>query len=317
MKYDYTNNMVRRSRLIIPANVPKYLEKACLRNADALVLDLEDSVPVAEKIAARAFIKEWVPVVGQGGSDVLIRVNNTEMLLKDDIEAAVMPGVAGIVVPKVEGVGEIQAIERIIARQEREKELAEGQIKISVLIESCKGYLNMNEIVQASDRIDSLTIGNEDFLREAGMVETVETFQALLVPRMQLVLTARAYQKVPMGLIGSLANYSDANAFEHSVVLAYKHGYLGASCINPRNVETLNRCFSPSAEELEQAGRLIAALDAAIANGRASTVFGGKMIDYVHAEKAKQVIERSNTIKKFELKKKLAREAVEKRTTFR
>ena len=73
----------------------------------------------------------------------------------------------------------------------------------------------------------------------------------------------------------------------------------------------MNRCFSPGAEELERAGRLIAALDAAIANGRASTVFEGKMIDYVHAEKAKQVIERSNTIKKFELKKKLAREAVE------
>ena len=311
MGFDYTKNMVRRSRLIMPANTPKFLEKAYLRNADAVVLDLEDSVPLSEKLAARTVIKDWIPVVGKGGSDVLVRINNTEELLKGDIAAAVWPGVAGIVVPKVEGAKEVQTIEQIIVEQERKKEIAEGQIKISVLIESCKGYLNMNEIAQASDRIDSLTIGNEDFLRDAGMVETEETFHALLVPRTQLVLTARAHQKVPMGLIGSLANYSDANAFEKSVTLAYKHGYLGASCINPRNVETLNQYFSPSREEIERAERIIAAFDAAVTVGRASTTFEGKMIDYVHYETAKQVIARYELIKTFELKKKLAREAVE------
>lgn len=311
MGFDYTKNIVRRSRLIMPANTPKFLEKAYVRNADAVVLDLEDSVPLSEKLATRAFIKKWIPEVGKGGSDVLVRVNNTEELLKGDIQAAVWPGVEGIIIPKVENAEEVQNIERMIAEQERQRDIPEGRIKMSILIESCQGYMNMNEIAQASDRIDSLTIGNEDFLREAGMVETEDTYHALLVPRVQLVLTARANHKVPMGLIGSLANYGDDNAFERSVSLAYKHGYLGASCINPRNVETLNKCFSPGLVEIERSKQVIAALDAALAVGRASTTFEGKMIDYVHYERAKQVIERHEIIEKFELKKKIARQAVE------
>lgn len=309
MSVDYTKSMVRRSRLIMPANTPKFLEKAYLRNADAVVLDLEDSIPLAEKLSTRALIKGWIPEVGKGGSDVLIRVNNTQELLKGDVEAAIWPGVAGIIIPKVESAAQVQAIERIIAELESKRDIPAGQINMSILIESCKGYLNMSEIAGACDRIDSLTIGNEDFLREAGMVETDETYHALLVPRVQLVLTARAYQKMPMGLIGSLANYGDDNAFERSVSLAYKHGYLGASCINPRNIETLNTCFSPRPEEVEHSKRIITALDAALAIGRASTTFEGKMIDYVHYEHAKQVIERQDLIKHFELKKKLARKA--------
>lgn len=309
MSVDYTQSMVRRSRLIMPANMPKFLKKAYLRNADAVVLDLEDSIPLAEKLSTRALIKGWIPEVGKGGSDVLVRVNNTQELLKEDIEVAVWPGVAGIIIPKVEAAAEVQAIEQIIAELELRRGIPEGQIKMSILIESCKGYLNMSELAGACDRIDSLTIGNEDFLREAGMVETEDTYQALLVPRVQVVLTARAYQKMPMGLIGSLANYDDDNAFERSVSLAYKHGYVGASCINPRNVETLNRCFSPGPEEIERSERIIAALDAALAVGRASTTFEGKMIDYVHYERSKQVIGRQEIIQRFELKKKLAREA--------
>jgi citrate lyase subunit beta / citryl-CoA lyase len=311
MKFDYTRNMVRRSRLIMPANAPKFVEKAYLRNADAVVLDLEDSVPQSDKIATRKIIKDLIPGVSKGGSDVLIRVNNTPELLKDDIEASVWAGVAGIVLPKVEAVAEIHAIDRLIAKLERKRGIPGGQIKISVLIESGKGYVQMNEIAQASERIDSLTLGNEDFLREAGMVETEETYHALLVPRMQLMLTARAHGKAPLGLIGSLANYSDANAFEKSAFLAYKHGYVGASCIHPGNVEALNKCFTPAAEEIERSKKIIAAMEVALAAGRAAASFEGKMIDYVHLERAKQVIARSTRIEEFEKKKKKARDAVE------
>ncbi|MDF2501273.1 MAG: citrate lyase beta subunit [Anaerosporomusa subterranea] len=310
MTVNYTKDTVRRSRLIMPANAPKFVEKAYLRNADAVVLDLEDSIPQAEKLATRALIKELIPVVGKGGSDVFIRVNNTAELLIGDIEAAIWPGVEGIIVPKVESAGEVQAIEQQIAELEQKRGIPAGQIKISVLIESCKGYVNLNEIAQASERIDTVTIGNEDFLRETGMVETEDTYHALLVPRMQLMLTARAHGKAPLGLIGSLANYGDTDAFEKSAVLAYKHGYTGASCIHPGNVEILNKAFSPNPAEIERSKQVMAAFEAALAIGRASTTFEGKMIDYVHYDRAKQVFARHAMIENFELKKKTAREAV-------
>lgn len=308
MACNYTQDIVRRSRLIMPANAPKFVEKAYLRNADAIVLDLEDSIPQTEKLTARSLIKDLVPVVGKGGSDVFVRINNTAALLEGDIAAAVWPGVAGIIIPKVESAADIRCIERQVAELERQRGIP-AQVKLSVLIESCKGYLRLEEIAAVSERIDTLTLGNEDFLWEAGIKETPATQAALLTPRIQLVLTARAYGKAPLGLIGSLANYSDTDAFFASAVLAYQHGFTGASCIHPDNVEALNRAFSPATAELEQATQVIAAFEAALAAGRASTKLSGKMIDYVHYEKAKQLIERQQKIDAFELKKKTARTA--------
>ncbi|SFL36305.1 HpcH/HpaI aldolase/citrate lyase family protein [Pelosinus propionicus] len=310
MEFNYTKNTVRRSRLIMPANAPKFVERAYLRNADAIVLDLEDSVPNSEKVATRALIKDLIPVVGKGGSDVFVRVNNVKELLKDDIEASVWPGVEGIYLPKVESTAEVHGIEKLIAELEKKRGIPVGQIKISVLIESAKGYVNLNEIAKASERIDTLSIGNEDFLRDVGMVECADTYHALLVPRTQLVLIARAHCKMPMGLIGSLANYSDPNAFEQSAALAYKHGYLGASCIHPGNVEVLNKCFTPGIQEVEHAKKVMAAFDEAVAAGRASATFEGKMIDYVHYEKAKTLLDRYAVVEAFEQKKQKARELV-------
>ncbi|NMC32735.1 MAG: CoA ester lyase [Veillonellaceae bacterium] len=309
MGVNYTIAQVRRSRLIMPANSAKFVEKAWQRNADAIVLDLEDSVPIAEKAATRRQIREQVAMAGKGGSDVLVRVNNDRRWLWDDVEAAVWPEVVGIVLPKVESGVELLQVEQQIARLESERGIPTGQIKISVLIESCLGFLRMDEIAGSSERIDSLTLGNEDFLRDAGIQDCADTFQALLQPRMQLLFTARAHAKTPMGLLGSLAHYNDAEAFAKSAELAYKHGFLGASCIHPGNVEILNRAFSPSTAENETAGRIIEAFEAAVAQGRASTTFEGKMIDYVHYERAKKLFQRAAAIQAFELKKRQARQS--------
>ena len=310
MGVNYTIEQVRRSRLIMPANSAKFVEKAWQRNADAIVLDLEDSVPITEKAATRQRIKEQVALAGKGGSDVLVRVNNDSRWLRDDVEAAVWPEVVGIVLPKVESGVELRQVEQQIARLESERGIPTGQIKISVLIESCLGFLRMDEIAGSSERIDSLTLGNEDFLRDAGIQDCADTFQALLQPRMQLLFTARAHGKTPMGLIGSLAHYNDADAFAKSAELAYKHGFLGASCIHSGNVEILNRAFSPTPAETETAGRIIEAFEAAVAQGRASTTFEGKMIDYVHYERAQKLFQRAAAIQAFELKKRQARQSL-------
>ena len=116
MDVNYTIEQVRRSRLIMPANSAKFVEKAWQRNADAIVLDLEDSVPITEKAATRQRIKEQVALAGKGGSDVLVRVNNDSRWLRDDVEAAVWPEVVGIVLPKVESGVELRQVEQQIAR---------------------------------------------------------------------------------------------------------------------------------------------------------------------------------------------------------
>lgn len=310
MAFNYVQNVIRRSRLIMPANQIKFAEKAYLRNADAIVLDLEDSVPLSEKLATRAMIKGLIPVVAKGGSDVFIRVNHTEDLLIGDIEAAVWPGVTGILFPKAETGEQVRAIDDLLTGLEETRGLPNGQLKIGILIETVKGYLNAKEIVQASERIDSVTLGAEDFSLDSGIEQSEATYHGLVQPRIQLMFVARAYGKLPLGLMGSLANFSDSSGYEKNALLAYKHGFLGASCIHPDNVEILNTSFSPTLEQIDHSKRVIDTLESVLAEGRASAKLDGKMIDYVHYEKAKQILERNAKIKEFELRKKIAREAV-------
>ncbi len=310
MEYDYVHNLIRRSRLIMPANEKKYVEKAHLRNADAVALDLEDSVPVSEKVATRAVLKDAIPLVGRCGSDVLVRVNNTEELLRGDVEAAVWPGLRGIFFPKVETGRQVQDLDRLLTELEQKRGIPHGQVKISVIAETLTGYLNVREIASASEHIDSLSLGTEDFATNTGMELSEATYHGWLIPRMEIVFVARAYNKLPLNLVGSMAAFNDNVAFEKLAVLSYKHGFLGSSCIHPGNVEILNRCFSPTPEEIEYARKVIDTFERSVAAGRASAALEGRMIDYAHYEKAKNVLDRSTKIAALEEKKRMARKAL-------
>jgi citrate lyase subunit beta/citryl-CoA lyase len=310
MEIDHAEQLIRRSRLIMPANERKYVEKAHLRNADAVVLDLEDSVPVSEKVATRAVLKEAIPLAGKSGSDVLVRVNNTSELLKGDVEASVWPGLDGIFFPKVETGEQVQDLDRLLTELEQKRGIPPGKVKISIIAETLKGYLNMEETVQASDRIDCLSLGTEDFATNTGMELSEATYHGWLVPRMQIVFVARAYGKLPLNLVGSMAGFGDTTGFEKLAILSYKHGFLGSSCIHPGNVEILNRCFSPTSEAIEHSRKLIDAFERSLAAGRASAAHEGKMIDYPHYEKAKQILARSAKIEALEAKKNRARMAL-------
>jgi citrate lyase subunit beta/citryl-CoA lyase len=309
MGVDYAQNLIRRSRLIMPANERKYVEKAHMRNADAVVLDLEDSVPVSEKVATRAVLKEAIPLAGRGGSDVLVRVNHTDELLKGDVEASVWPGLDGIFLPKVETGEQVRTLDRLLTDLEQKRSIPRGHVKISVIAETLKGYLNVEEIARSCERIDSLSLGTEDFATNTGMELSEATYHGWLIPRMQIVFVARAYNQLPLGLVGSMAAFDDTIGFEKLAVLSYKHGFLGSSCIHPGNVEILNRCFTPAHEAIEYSRKLIEAFEKSLAAGRASAALEGRMIDYPHYEKAKQILARSAKIEALEQKKKAARKA--------
>lgn len=308
MGFNYAQHLIRRSRLIMPANERKYVEKAHSRNADAVVLDLEDSVPVSEKVATRNVLKEAIQQVGKGGSDVLVRVNHTDELLRGDVEASVWPGLDGIFFPKVETGAQVRALDRLLAELEPKRGIPNGHVKISVIVETLKGYLDVQEITGASERIDSLSLGTEDFATNTGIELSEATYHGWLIPRMQIVFVARAYDKLPLNLLGSMAGFNDTVGFEKMAALSYKHGFLGSSCIHPGNVEILNRCFSPAPDAVEYSRKLIDAFERSLATGRASAALDGKMIDYPHYEKAKQILARSGKIAVLEQKKKMARE---------
>ena len=296
-----SNDLIRRSTLIIPVNKQKFIDKAWLRRADAIQLDLEDSIPENEKDSARKLIKKSIKNVGRGGSSVLVRINSEERHLEADLQASIWNGLHAIVIPKVETVTQVKNVENTITIMEKERNIEVGSIKIGILIETAKGFNNMRELTTCSERIESVNLGTEDFLLdiEAELISGDELFY----PKFQTVINAKAAKIQPIGLLNSMINFRDLEGLKKNAKRSYKLGFKGASCIHPSQVEVLNNFFMPSPEEVSYAQQVIKVYEKAQEEGSSATKLDGKMIDTPIAEKAYRVMKRKEAIDCFEMEK--------------
>jgi citrate lyase subunit beta/citryl-CoA lyase len=297
--------IVRRSVLIVPANVPRFVERAHLRGADAVMLDLEDSIPAGEKEAARLRLAEAARAVGRGGADVLVRVNKPFELLIDDLDAAVVPGVGAIGLPKAESGREVAVVDALLRERELRLALPPGGIGLAVTVESAVGLGRLDEILGASERIQSVDLGVEDLSRDLEIEPTPEG-RELLLARQMIVLAARRAGVEPLGLATTLANFGDVEALRASATQAREMGFRGASCIHPSQVAHLNELFSPAPEAVEKARRILEAYDEAVAAGRASAGLDGQMIDVPVAERARRLLGRAEAVAERERRKHAA-----------
>ncbi len=300
--------IVRRSNLIMPANRPAFVEKSWSRGADSITLDLEDSVASAEKLSARENIRQSIQVAGKGGSDVIVRVNNDPELLAGDIDASVYPGLNGIMLPKVESAQQIEWVEKRIAALEKERDLEAGSVLVNVVIESARGFVHLEEIMAACTRVESLWLGTEDFTNDLGMKD-VEP-EALLYPKLRVLIMAVAHGITPRGMLGSIANYKDLDLFFESARKSYQFGYKGCSCIHPSQVSVLNRAFAPEKEDVEQAQAVVNAYLDSVQRGIGATKLNGKMIDLPIYERYQKILEFQKAIEEKEAKKARCMSAV-------
>ena len=160
---------VWRSLLYVPANVERYLAKAHERGADGIILDLEDSVPLAEKASARAGVQAAAERVGRAGADVLVRVNQPLRLAVRDIEASVSPAVDALVLPKVAGPDHVRLLDEMVSDLEAERGMAAGATAFLAMVETPEAFFQIGEIAKASARIAAITIGAEDLASSLGM----------------------------------------------------------------------------------------------------------------------------------------------------
>ncbi len=296
------NIKIRRSSLILPVNVPRFVEKAYLRGADAIVLDLEDSVPLKEKDNARQRIKPSLPLAARGGADVFVRVNKEPSLLKEDLQASIYPGLDGFIFPKTESAEEVLGLVAEIERLERERGLSVGKIELALLVESPRGLLKLEEIATASCRVRSISIGPEDFCLELGVEPSAEGSE-LYYAMSKLVVVCKANGISPMGIMGSIGDFRDLKGFEQAARRARQIGCEGASCIHPDQVEILNRIFSPDPAKVAYARRVVEAFEKGIEQGTASVNVDGKMVDIPVYHRAKLILERAEAIAELERKK--------------
>jgi len=288
---------VWRSLLYVPAHVLRFVEKAHLRGADCIQLDLEDSVPPAEKAAARAAVATAAPKVRRGGADVLVRINAPLSLAVPDIEAAVCPGVDGLILTKVRGPDHVRLLDELVSEREQKSGLPDGQLWLYLLVETPEALPHAAAIAAASPRAVAMSLGAEDFATAIGAEPTEE---ALLVAKQMLLHAARAAGVMPLGLVGTLAGFADPSAFHAMAVRSRRVGFEGASCINPVQVPPLNAAFTPGDDEVAYASRVIAVDAEARAQGRGAVALDGKMVDVPVVRRAQRLLARHHAIRRRE-----------------
>ena len=280
---------VWRSCLYVPAHVGRFVEKAHTRGADCIQLDLEDAVPPGEKAAARRAIPAAAAMVRQAGADVLVRINAPLSMAVEDVRAAVVPGVDGIIVTKARGADHVALLDELVSECEVAAGLEVGRLWFQVLVEAPEALAKAEAIARASPRVVALGLGAEDF---ATAIESEPSEEALAVARSITLYAARAAGVMPLGLTGTLAGFGDIAAFEAMAMRSRRLGFAGAACINPAQVAPLNRAFTPSPAEVDHARRVIEVDAAARAEGRGAVALDGKMVDVPVVRRAEALLAR-------------------------
>ncbi len=286
---------VWRSILYVPGNVPKFIDKAHERGADCILVDLEDSVTVAEKPTARAMLPETMKKVVRGGADVAVRINRPMRLAIPDIEAAVRPGLSALFITKTEGVQHLRLLDEAVSELERERGMPVGSVGFGAMIEHPRALAELDDIAERAPRVIAMMLGGEDFALETGSVPSDESLE---LPKRLVAFAAQAHGVAMIGILGTVADYSDPTAYKQSAERARRFGFSGGTCVHPGLVQALNEAFTPSADEVAYARKLIAADEKAAAEGRGSFTVDGKMIDIPVIDRARRLIARYDAIER-------------------
>lgn len=284
-----------RSMMFVPVNVEKFVEGAHTRGADVLILDLEDSILPKDKAHARTLVRAAAPRVARSGADVLVRVNRPWRLCLPDLEAIVDRGVHGIMLPKTESPEHVHMVCEVLDELEAERGLPAGHTRIVAMIETATAFFRMKDIGAADPRVVALTLGSEDFALAVGMVPEAE---GLFMPKQSLVLAAAAAGVLPLGFIGTVADYKDLEAFRATARRSRRIGFTGASVIHPSQIPILNEEFRPSADEVARAQRVVDAFAKAEQGNAGAIEVDGKMVDLPVVERARRTLARHQALEK-------------------
>lgn len=283
-----------RTLLSVPAIRQNMIEKARSLPADVLVLDLEDSVPAAEKAKARAIVADSIAGLALKGQKVFVRINSIPSGYgQQDLEAVIIDGIDGINQPKPDSGDEVRQVEAIIERLEMERGIKQGHIKLIPWIETAKGLLNAFDIASASPRVVGVAFGAEDLTLDTGMERTEEGSE-LLIPRTMVVIAAKAADVIAIDT--AYNNFRDEEGLIKEARLARSLGFEGKFLIHPSQIDPVNQVFCPTPEEITQARRIVEAFATAEAQGFASTSLEGKMIDIPQARRAQKLLAMAESI---------------------
>jgi citrate lyase subunit beta / citryl-CoA lyase len=281
---------IRRSWLTVPSEDAAQIEQAAASAADVIVLDLMEFVPEGVKPAAREHLPEAIHGVAQCGAEVFAQVDKE--LLYADLSAAVWPGLSGILIPRLESPQEVTEADSLLTQLEAKRGFRPGTLQIVAVLDTAKGNYDAIDIVRASRRIWGLTPGRADLVMDLRPEPSGELH---LMPYLmqRLITVANAAGVVPLGAWwraparGLLANPDDTYA---AAVRGRRIGFKGALCLQPNQVEPLNRGFTPTSSEIQEAHELIADYQAGTQHGSAVMRLQDRIIDVAMVSQASQLL---------------------------
>ena len=289
-----TEGWLFRSLLFCPANEPRKVKRLAQSGADAVVLDLEDAVADAHKVAARSDARAALPALA--GVTRCVRVNSFETgLTAGDVAAIVCPDLDAIVLPKVESVQDLRRLDRLIARAETANGMSVGAVRAIAIVETCAGIAAAAEIA-AGPRLCRFVFGAGDLATDLALPSIRGDLSAALAyGRAKIAYDARA-AGLPPPVDGPYMRVRDLEGLARDSEVARALGHGGRLCLHPGQVPVVNRIFAPDPDEVAFARKVIAAFAEAERAGSASIMVDGVFVDYPIVYKAERIVARADAI---------------------
>jgi len=292
---------LNRTFLFAPGNHPRRVEKALGLQADAVILDLEDAVAIADKAASRKAVAAALKLARRCRGYVRVNAPSTPFCYRDLVET-IHPGVDGVFLPKVESAADLHAIDWLLAALEREQGIPEGTLDLVPQLETAAGVARVDRILQAKNlrpyrgpwRVRRVAFGAADYCLDVGLVPTLEEPE-LAEARARIVLASRA-----AGAEGPLDSpwfhLRDMDGFRRALERSRRGGFQGRLCVHPDQVPVANQAFTPEPEEVARAERIVAAFRQAEATGAAAVEVDGQMVDYPIVYRAQALLDTAREI---------------------
>jgi citrate lyase subunit beta/citryl-CoA lyase len=276
---------LRRSRLYLPGNEPKYFINAGLHGPDAVILDLEDSVHYTEKDVARLLVRNALRAVDFGPAERMVRINQLPLGLAD-LKEIVPQSPDLILIPKVETAEQVKEVDAAVASFAKEGKVARP-IWLMPILESALGIENAFAIATASERIAAITIGLEDYTADLGVAKTAGGSESLYARQRVVNAAHAAHEQAIDSVYGDVA---DNEGLLHWGEASRAMGFEGMGCIHPVQIEIIHRAFAPAPNELEKALAIVAAYEDAQSRGLGVVSLGSKMIDAPVVQRAVKLV---------------------------
>ncbi|MEJ2220275.1 MAG: CoA ester lyase [Desulfobacterales bacterium] len=281
-----------RSALFVPGDRPDRVDKAVATAADRVIIDLEDAVAASKKEEARALVRD--KIIAHQDRSVLARVNGLETgFITGDLEAVVVNELGGLMLPKTESSHQVEEINRLLVDLDKKQRPAAGNTAVILLVESALGVQNIFQIASAAAELNReflIAMGAADYALDMG-IELTKDGGELIYPRSRIALACRAAGMAPPLDTPFMIDLKDMEALKKDAARAKQLGFQGKLCIHPNQIEPVHGIFTPTAEEIAFARRVVEVFEAEEARGTAAILVDGKFVDYPVVERSRRILQ--------------------------